>query len=298
MNRSVMFSLRGICLTLFVFAYSAGISHADATLRWKFTAGAKSKYQSEMVQKTEFNGQRFDSKTVMDFTVEVKSVDSAAGTADVSVKYTRMQMKMDNPAMPIDVDTNKKEDKDSDDPMKKLFTTMLQSEVILTVNELGEIKKTKVPDDVKKAIEGAGPMAQQMSFLTEEGMKGAAGLFTFPKEAVANGKTWTQESKMDTPQIAVKTTTEYTYKGTTSEKGSTFEKIGVKPTISFESKGGFDMKVSKQSSEGTILFDANAGRIHDSNSTQKLSLSIDAGGQQMEMSSETKTSLKLVEDKK
>jgi Family of unknown function (DUF6263) len=287
----------GLCGRVFVGMFviaatflAAGQVRAEKVLRWKFTAGEKTRYvmKMEMTQAMNVGGNAIDIKMTqtMDMTWTVDSV-AADGVATMSQTIDRMRMEMASQgpaAMTMKLDSeDKKKPEGLAAILAPVFDGMVGKPVAMKVTPRGEISDMKIPKEMLDAFKKV-PGAEQMGgAFSEDGFKQMTtqGMLSLPEKAVADGATWTSASESKNPILGKqKMTTDYTYQGTETRDGQELEKIATKLTMKFEPPADAPAKVEvkDQDTKGMILFDGVKGRISESSSKSKMKMEITVMG--------------------
>ena len=109
------------------------------------------------------------------------------------------------------------------------------------------------------------------------------GVFVLPEKPPSRGDEWStsvdrEQSRMRTTQ-AVETI--YRYEGTRDVDGTTFAVI--RPTLKMNLAGKplMQMKVKEQKTDGEVLFNEDAGRLHSMSIKQNMTLDVRVNGQTM-----------------
>jgi hypothetical protein len=166
-----------------------------------------------------------------------------------------------------------------------LFDAMTKGQFVITMTPLGEVTNVEVPQEVVDALKNS-PGAQMMGEMASaEGFKQmiSQGTLVLPKEMPTVGYQWTNTIEMKNPMVGQqKVQTTYTYDGTKEVDGQSYYLF--KPTVkmTFEGQGPMQMTLKEQKSDGEILFNADAGRMHSSKLNQDLAMSMNMGDQAFE----------------
>jgi len=240
-------------------------------LRYKFQVGDKNSYITEQKQemKLPINGQETELRINLLFetTQTVESVETAAGTARLKLKYDRVKMTIDGP-ITMEYDSNS--DKEPDGPLAStagVFKAMKDSDIKLTMNTRGEITEMKMPDSLIEELkkQSGGNSDTFGNMFSEDALKNMAkqGSITLPEEVPVPMKTtWQRNLDMKLGQIGtLKNLTKYTYQG----KSDNFDKIDMKMDMKLEVNPNSTTPMSMKTKEanGTTLFDNAKGRVHE-----------------------------------
>jgi len=280
---------------LVLLALVAAPSRGDTTLRWKFQKGKKYNYTTtkKVNSKAEIQGNKIDSTLtqVMDVTWDVKDVKSD-GSARMSQTIDRIRFKMEAPPPlgNLEYDT-----KDAGEPegliqaLAPVFKALVGSPIELTMSDRGEVSDVKLPEKLMDTLKNAGPAGAMFAgnLGSEDGLKAMMSKvsLTLPKDDLAKGKTWTSTNETPTPPTG--TTVEentFTYAGPVDQGGAKLEKVGVKVKVDMkvDDKSPFKVKIEKQDSDGSFLFDNAAGQLKNFELTQKMTTKTTVNGQEFE----------------
>jgi Family of unknown function (DUF6263) len=266
--------------------FAAQPSRAEEALRWKFKAGDAFDY--ELIQEMNMNieaGQAGQLGTTagqtMNMTWNVKSVDDK-GSAVVEQKIDRIRMKMTAPGnQGFDYDT------DSKDPavgiaamVAPTMEAMTAGQFTFTISPRGEVSDVKISDALLTAIKN-GPGGESGAVEQFKSMVSQVAL-VLPENPPKTGETWTTKIAVNSPgggSQSVETT--YTYDGTRDADGTTYAVIKPSLKMDIAKNPMMEMKMKDQKTDGEVLFDVNAGRLHSISINQNITLDMIAGGQSM-----------------
>jgi hypothetical protein len=287
--RSIWFWRRTVVLliTLALVVIAPDSGQAAKTFRWKLKQGDK--FQVDMTQKIKQNIQAAE-RTIdvsqdmkMQMSWNVAQVDSD-GTIHLQQTIDRITMTMQIPGQgEMKFDSASEEEPQG---IAKMIADMLKpmvgAKMTQTMNDRGQVLDFEV---AKEALEGlrANPMLKQ--FFSEDSLKEmmAKGSAVLPEEAIDKGHTWTATMEINSPVGKMKTDTTYVYQGEEKRGGKVLDKFGLKLAMSF-GEGGASLakiQVKDQDCSGTMYFDAEAGRLVETQMTQKMTLEVAVAGQQM-----------------
>jgi hypothetical protein len=176
-----------------------------------------------------------------------------------------------------------------------IFRAMLAGDVQLTMTPRGEIREVELPQQMLDAAARAGNLPGVSDLLSKESltqMMKQSGV-QFPEGPVQRGQTWTETAETNSPATGkqvVKTT--YTYLGEEEVDGRKLDKIGV--ALEMEFLGGPEevkLKVTDQKSNGVLYFDNVAGELVKSTMDQMMKMDIQAGGNAIQQTIETKVNV-------
>jgi hypothetical protein len=291
-------------LALLLAGAAAEPAAAQTTLRYKFKKGEKLNYVMEQKMKMAMNLAGQDIETEMGQTIdmswEIKEVD-AEGNATIAQKFDRVRFKMDGgPVGNIDYDS--KDGKEPEGPVGKLISPMLKAlsdvEMSITMDTRGKVSNAKVPEKVVKALKnmpgGGAGLGEMFSEESLKHMMDQSGL-VLPKEAISKGKTWDQNMEMKTGMATMKMEMVNTLESPVKRDGKDLERISQKPNIAFNFNDNLPVKIKlkSQDNKGTAYFDNTAGKLVETNMTQKLEMEISAMGQDIVQKMTQTVTLKL-----
>ena len=275
------------CLSLFMMCclLAVGFQSASAqeSLRWNLQKGQafSLKMNQDMMQKMQLPGlgaQEIPMTQEVDMTWSV--VDSDAEGFTVEQVITRMQMTLKSPFMNIEYDSD---DTDSKDPsakqMAESMKNILGKKFVQKMNRRGEVIDVKVPEELEgDSASARNPMSGDM--LKQVTQQAA---LVFPEGGLSVGKSWDSSIDMNMNGMAMKTKNTYTYEGTEKVDGKELHKFGIKIDMAIEGgPQGIEVSVKDQDNGGVVYFDAQEGRIVSATSKQKMTLEMNAQGQQIE----------------
>src|SRR5262249_23942490 len=272
-------------LALLLAAGAAERASAQTTLRYKFNKGEKLNYVMEQKVKMSMSvaGQdiEVDIGQTIDMTWNVKDVD-AQGKAKMTQKFDRVRFNMSGgPVGKIEYDS--KDGKGIEGPLGKILGPMLKAmadvELTLSMDTQGKISDVTVPDKIVQAfkkVPGGGAGLGEM--FSEDGLKhmmDQSGL-NLPKDAVAKGSSWDQKMDLKTGMMAMKVEIANTLDAPVKRDGKELQRVSMKPKITLESKekSPAQIKLKSQDNKGTAYFDNAAGRLVETNMTQKLEMAV------------------------
>jgi hypothetical protein len=281
-------SVRAFAALLLCFL-STAVSQADEPLRWKFKAGDK--YNYNMKQDMNMNmdaGPAGKLATTaqqnMDMNWAIQSVNPDGG-AVIKQSIDRIRVKMTAPG-------GQGFDYDSDDEgpavgmaamVAPTFKAMTAGTFEFTISPRGEVTDVKVSPELLEALKNApGNQAGTDDAKAAEQFKQMVSqvAFVLPEKAPAKGETWSTKIALNNPAAGNQTVeTTYTFEGTREVDGITFAVI--KPAMKMELAGNpsMEMKMKEQKTDGEVLFNIEAGRLHSMSIDQDIILDIIAGGQ-------------------
>ena len=299
-------SITARCLIVFA-AVSCGAtfsstSGAEEPLRWKFKVGDQLDYQ--MTQQMNMNmdagkaGQLHTSMhQVMDMKWDVKGVNDK-GEAVVEQSIKRIQMKMAAPG-----GQGFEYDSDAEGPavgmaamIAPMFEAMTAGAFEVTMSPRGQVSDVRIPPEMAAAIaKGPGGAAggQQAAVEQFKAMI-TQGAFVLPENPPTPGQEWSTKVDVKNPAGGNQTVeTTYKYEGTRDVDGTTYAVI--RPSLKMELAGNPMMKmtVKEQKTDGEVLFNQAAGRLHSMTIDQNMSLDVSVAGQNMPGKIDQKVEVKV-----
>lgn len=252
------------------WASLSSVSHAEEPLRWNFKVGEQLDYQ--MTQQ-------------MNMTWDVKGVNDK-GDAVIEQAIKRIQMKMEAPG-----GQGFEYDSAAEGPavgmaamIAPMFEAMTAGAFEVTMTPRGEVSEVRVPPEMAKAIANGpgGAAGGEKAAIEQFKAMVTQGAFVLPENPPTPGQEWTTKVDVKNPaggSQAVETT--YKYEGTRDIDGTTYAVI--RPSLKMELAGNpmMQMKVKEQKTNGEVLFNQEAGRLHSMSIDQDLTMDISVGGQTM-----------------
>jgi hypothetical protein len=270
-----------VCL-LFVSA----VCHAETQLRWKFNVGESFDYQ--MTQDMNMNIDAGPAGLLattagqtMNMTWNVKSIDDQ-GDAVIEQKIDRIRMKMTAPGgQGFEYDTSSEEPAVGVAAMiAPTMEAMTAGQFTFTLSPRGEVSDVKVTEELLAAIKNgpggeAGAVEQFKSMVSQVA-------FTLPEKPPTTGEAWTTNIAVTNPTGGNQTVeTTYTYDGTREADGTTYAVI--KPSLKMQVPKNpmMEMNMKEQKTDGEVLFDVKAGKLHSISIDQNIAMDMVAQGQTM-----------------
>jgi hypothetical protein len=225
----------------------------------------------------------------MNMTWDVQGVDEKTGEAVIKQKFDRVKMKMNSPVGAFDYDSKSEEAPTGLGAIiAPMYKAMTEGDFEITMTSRGEVKDVKIPEGVLAALKNSPNAGQLGDIASSDGFKKmiSQGALVLPKDPPKKGDTWSTKVDMKNPAVGTQTIeTTYLYDGTKDVKGTTFALI--KPTLKMEFGAAAEgqkpaMSIKEQSSDGEILFNIAAGRLHSTVLNQKVTIQANAAGQPVE----------------
>ena len=294
-------------LIAFLLTCVTSVSQAEEPLRYKFQAGQRLGFN--MVQETNTlikqpGGKEV--KSVMKQTTKMvwKVLEMKKdGNAVIEQRIYQIKMEMQAPGG-ISMDYDTFSDEEPAGPIATmvapLLNAMTKAPFKVTMAPSGEIVDLEVPKEITDALKKSPNAAMMGEMFTKEGFKKMVqqGTLAFPKGEMKKGTIWKKNFDMKNAAMGgkVKFEATYVYKGEEEVKGKKLEKFGVGMKLDFETKaGGPQIKVTKQTSEGTIYFDRSKGQMASSNVNSIVEMAISVGPQNIEMVMKQNVNTRVVE---
>jgi len=285
--------------------FIASAARAEDPLRWKFKQGEKLNYKMVQDMKMSAAGgpipqMNTTMKQEMDMTWDVQGVDEKTGEAVIRQKFDQVKMKMTTPVGGFEYDSKSQEAPTGLGAMiAPMYKAMTEGDFEITMTSRGEVKDVKVPEQVLTALKNSPGAAAMGDIATPDGFKKmiSQGALVLPKDAPKQGESWTTKVEMKNPAVGKQTVeTTYRYEGTKDIKGTKYAVIKPQLKMDFESKPAegegqpqqpapqqqMQMKIKDQSSDGEVLFNIAAGRLHSTSLQQKVTIEANVGGQAIE----------------
>jgi hypothetical protein len=287
-------------LVLGVLALPAA-AQDKATLKWKFEKD-KSFYQTmrtETKQNMKVMGTDVNQNQSQTFVTKwtPENVDKD-GNWTIEQQIVGVEMGIDIGGNKITYDSKKPDAAGTANPMNDFFKALVGSKFKVTINPSYKVTKVEGRKEFIDRLKAANPTMQPLleQILTDESLKEMAqpAFAAVPGKEVKKGDEWKETSTLNMGPIGsyVNNYT-FTYEGRNTEGSSDEKKWDrIKETISLTYKppdanagGNLPFKIKSAdlkstSASGTILFDADKGRVERANRTVDLKgdLTIEIGG--------------------
>jgi hypothetical protein len=280
-------------------------ARADKELRWKFKPGETLHYR--MIQEMSMNMRMGEGKppmaTTMNQTVDMswkaESVDDQ-GVISMDQTIDRMQMKMQSAqGVLLDYDSSSgKQPEGMGKMLVPMLDAMLKKPFRIKFTPRGEIKDMKLPQGM---LESMNKMAGGL--FSEDTIKQFSEMAVFPEGPLTPGRTWSRKVAMKNPMFGnLVMETIYRYEGPETRDGKTLDKITM--SIAFKTEEAKEQGEKKaeakpmvefkdQTGGGTLLFDAEAGRLLETSGKTKMKVDVSVMGQKISQDIETNTQMKL-----
>jgi len=174
-----------------------------------------------------------------------------------------------------------------------MYKAMTEGEFEITMTSRGEVKDVKIPEQVITALKNAPNAAAMGDIASADGFKKmiSQGALVLPEKPPKKGETWTTKVEMKNPAFGKQTVeTTYRYEGTEDIKGTKFAVIKPQLKMEFENQAAAkdgqpqqpaaqqnaQMKIKDQTSDGKVLFNIPAGRLHSTSLNQNVTIEANA----------------------
>jgi hypothetical protein len=178
--------------------------------------------------------------------------------------------------------------------LSEFFKQLVGAEFTITLDKNFKVSKVEGRDDFIRKLGSANAQMEPLlkKILNDDALKQMADptFGVIPNKEVTKGEKWTKTTELNLGPIGGYTSTQnITYEGP-DEKNPNFHKLKVETKLEYKTPGDADSgalpfkiksaSLKAESPSGTILFDANAGRIAESDLKLQLngSLDIEIGG--------------------
>jgi hypothetical protein len=230
----------------------------------------------------------------MNMTWDVQGVDDKSGEAVIRQKFDRVKMKMSTPVGGFEYDSKSEEAPTGLGAMiAPMYKAMTEGEFEITMTSRGEVKDVKIPEQVITALKNSPNAAAMGDIASADGFKKmiSQGALVLPEKPPKKGDTWTTKVEMKNPAFGKQTVeTTYRYEGTKDIKGTKFAIIKPQLKMEFENQAAAkpgqpqqpaaqqnaQMKIKDQTSDGEVLFNIPAGRLHLTSLKQNVTIEANA----------------------
>lgn len=288
-------------LTLAILIGASPVAPA-ATLRWKLKPGEVFHYAMEQKTVTTLKRNGADlGKITQTFNVDLtRAVKSVAddGTAEMTQRFDRVRMKYDAGLLKIEYDSTKEPDA-ATAPLVAALKAMVGAEFSFKMSSRGEMSDVRVPEGVTKAFRDAGSRGASADQFSEEGFKKSLmeTSVTFPAEDLEQGKSWSRELKIASPDGGqVVQTRTYTYEGPDAKEGPGVEKLAITSKIDLkpDPASADKAELKAQDCKGALFFDNKEGRMVSSTVTEKTETAVKFMDANIDQFVDQSTTMKLV----
>jgi hypothetical protein len=280
-------------------------AQAQEVLRWKLKAGDVLKYTTEqkIVMSVKVMGRdRKQTRTqTIHYSWNIKTV-SNDGLAEIVQRIERLSMRVEAPPyMPFDFDS-KTPEADIPEPFEpeaRQLKATIGAEFLFKMRPSGEITDILIAETTLKKLREALPSANaggQQAF-SEQALKDMLMQSSpppFPQEPLEPGKTWSSKpAKLSVPQGTLVLDKVFTFQGP-DPKDRKLVLIGMEGRVALEPGENLTAKIRAQEGKGSLIFDAQSGRIVSSRSTQRTEMLMSSMGQEIDQTTEMTSTMSLV----
>jgi hypothetical protein len=157
---------------------------------------------------------------------------------------------------------------------------MTAGQFTFTLSPRGEVTDVKVSEELLAAIKN-GPGGESGAVEQFKSMVSQVA-FTLPEKPPTTGETWTTEIAVKNPTGSDQTVeTTYTYDGTRDTDGTTYAVIKPSLKMQLAKNPMMEMKMKEQKTDGEVLFDLKAGKLHSISIDQNIAMDMVSQGQTM-----------------
>ena len=262
---------RSTALATFSLAvvWLCGSALSAQELAWKFTAGDKwlITHTNETRSTTTVNGKA--TKDRMQTEVDVRwTIDAVNdGTAQVTQQITRLKL-LTNSEAGSDLLYDSADPEKPTGPAKDVAVAvqpLLDAKISCTVNAKGEVAQITGADKLPSAANSGGKSNGWVLNLLEQP------LAYLPGKATKVDETWQRLRQLELPLGQFEQTQDFKLIGHNAEKST----ADIALNVAMKLKSGSSKTVVKsQEIQGTMTFDPTAGRLRESETTQRLSTSM------------------------
>lgn len=278
-------------------------STADAAPRWRFKTGETLHFV--MTQETTNSSRPEGGKAItntMSQTVDLRWTVGAVspdGVAKITQTIDRVQAKIVNEQQPapfmFDSDGPPPSKEAEADPFASrvvpLFKALAGAEFQFAMNARGEVEDVAISDKLREALLKANPAAGDAA-VSEDGLKNLLAQVTLvlPRDGAAE-KSWSREVEIPMPSMGTLIMKRIFTDEGPEAPGSSVHKIALKTEVTHESdeQSPLKMKITDQKGSGLYRFDVEAGHVVSARVEDAMTMTLAAGGQQIEQSTISKT---------
>jgi len=249
-------------------------------LRWNLDKGEQFRVHVVQTTRTETTVKEksigMSVQTAMKMLWTVDRVD-ADGTIRMTQAFTRLAMKTtDSDSKTVVYDSaSSAQPSEETKEIGRTVAPLLRSRIAVAMSPRGEIVEVVPTGETESLLADVPALSQWRKLLTTEGINQTLrqSFVVLPESSVADGDTWTADYDIDSPVGKIQVANTYTYQGTESENGGSFEKITVVTQTKVESDEQPLEKAALPTFRqyaGVFYFDIGAGRLVQSRLTQEM----------------------------
>lgn len=268
---------------------------AAEPLRWKLQTGERFRVEIGQFNKqiVEFQENKIETPhdTTFLMTWSVDAVDDD-GTIHLTQVIDRITLTTNAPGQgKVTYDSAADEDPTGIAAMfAKVMGPLVGAKLVQTMNDRGENLEVNIPEEALAGFQG-NPIAKQMisdDFIKEMYTKA---LPAFPEKSLEEGDDWSSSEVSQSPLGQMTFDNTYTYQGTEDREGRSLARIGVTTKVALAegeaSPLGALVKIKNQESSSVILFDSDAGYLVETRTVQKMNMSVNILGNDMDQKVES-----------
>ena len=263
------------------------------------------RYQIEqkmvMIVKGSMVRERKQTRTqTIQYSWNVKGVASD-GVAEIVQKIDRLRNRVEAPPfMPFEFDSTKPEAEVAEpfEPEARQLKAAIGAEFTFKMRPSGEIADITISEATLKKLRDALPPeeAGQAGF-SQKGLKEMLMQSSpppFPLSPVEPGKSWSSRpAKLTMPQGALVMDKVFTLQGADPQDPK-LRLIAMEARVTLEPGENVTAKIRAQEGKGSLVFDAEAGRIVSSRTSQRIEMLMSSMGQEIDQTTETISTMSLV----
>jgi hypothetical protein len=242
-------------------------------LRWKFRAGEALHVRLAQTTATEtVVKERPVSMRVemgLDMTWRIERVDRD-GTGHLTASFTRFAVTSTGPdGKSVAFDSAAVEPPAAEArELARTVTPLLASRFQVALSARGEIKDVVLAAETESRLRDAPALSGWRDLLTKTGLNRTLrqSLGLLPARPVAVGNAWKDVYEIDSPAGQIRLTSAYTYRGSRTVSGRPGERLEVTTEVASRADGSGpeESRPIRQQYSGTLLFDAVAGHLAES----------------------------------
>ena len=276
----------GGLLTLLVSLTFAQNLAAQRKLTFQYQTGSENvltvKTDTEIVMK--YMGQ--DIRTAMQMETGISQyIDSVStdGMATIIQKLTRLKMAVEGGPLGVKLAFDSTQAESNEASLSEILKPLVGAEFEIVVSRLGKVHDFKPPTELLATL-AKQPGSQALGqVFTPDGFRQMAsqGSLAFPDKALRVGDQWQDSITLAAAQFGeTEVKLQYTYEGVVEVDGKQLDKIGIQMTTSVKppkNPTGAQLKIREQSSQGTLYFDNQRGRLDHSSLKQQMTTEVIVG---------------------
>ena len=166
------------------------------------------------------NGMDMSMKMNLESVINYKVLNSTAAFYEIEIKYVDLKMKMEMPNMKQEFDSKKNE---STDLLSKMMNALQKNSIAIKITKSGEIIEVKNTENFFNVIDEFTEVSNEQRAQMKELLSKSYGekalkenmkmsIINFPKQAIANGESWTVKNTIDNGTAAIGIETTYQIK--------------------------------------------------------------------------------------